>query len=205
MAFDPRTGVFVGVLIAREIGESRASCATVILWVFRRGDQMTPIELFEQWRFRNHRVQLAHYECARRFERLHLWLGLPAIALSTLVGTAVFSSLEKTTDFRVQIVVGLLSVTAAVLTGLQTFLRYAELAERHRIAGARFANLKHRMELLSTLPPATEADMRVALASIEESWAKLREESPTLPTRVWKQIERTVEFGKPLYSGVGAS
>ena len=61
---------------------------------------MTPTELIEQWRFRNHRVQLAHYECARRFEHLHLWLGLPAIALSTLVGTTVFSSLEKTADVR---------------------------------------------------------------------------------------------------------
>ena len=160
---------------------------------------MTPTELIEQWRFRNHRVQLAHYECARRFEHLHLWLGLPAIALSTLVGTTVFSSLEKTADVRLQIAVGLLSVVAAVLTGLQTFLRYSEPAERHRIAGAKFANLKHRIELLSTLPPANDLDLRASLEVIEESWAKLREESPTLPGRVWRRIERTVEFGKPLY------
>jgi hypothetical protein len=159
---------------------------------------MTPTELIEQWRFRNHRVQLAHYECARRFERLHLWLGLPAIALSTLVGTTVFSSLDKTADVRLQIAVGLLSVTAAVLTGLQTFLRYSELAERHRIAGAKFANLKHRIELLSTFP-ATDSDLRASLEALEESWARLREESPTLPARVWRRIERTVGFGQPLY------
>lgn len=159
---------------------------------------MIPTELIEQWRFRNHRVQLAHYECARRFERLHLWLGLPAIALSTLVGTTVFSSLDKTADVRLQIAVGLLSVTAAVLTGLQTFLRYSELAERHRIAGAKFANLKHRIELLLTFPTA-DSDLRASLEALEESWARLREESPTLPARVWRQIERTVGFGQPLY------
>lgn len=158
---------------------------------------MTIPELIEQWRFRVHRVQLAHYECARRFERLHLWLGLPAIALSTLVGTTVFSSLEKAADVRLQICVGLLSVVAAVLTGLQTFLRYAELAERHRLAGARFANLKHRIELLTTL--SADADIREQLVAIEETWAKLREESPTLPSSVWRRIERRIVFGQPLY------
>lgn len=166
---------------------------------------MTPTELIDQWRFRNHRVQLAHYECARRFERLHLWLGLPAIALSTLVGTTVFSSLEKTADVRLQIAVGLLSVVAAVLTGLQTFLRYAELGERHRMAGAKFANLKHRIELLSTLPPASDLELRSALESIEDAWSKLREESPTLPARVWRRIERTVQFGSPLYPSVAGT
>jgi hypothetical protein len=125
---------------------------------------------------------------------------LPAIAFSTFVGTAVFSSLEKSADIRLQIGVGLLSVVAAVLTGLQTFLRYAELAEKHRLAGARFANLKHRIELLMTLP--AEADMRSQLAVIEETWAKLREESPSLSSGVWRRIERQIQFGQPLY-GVG--
>ncbi len=95
---------------------------------------------------------------------------------------------------------GLLSVVAAVLTGLQTFLRYAELAEKHRLAGARFANLKHRIELLMTQP--AESDMRSQLAAIEETWAKLREESPSLSSGVWRRIERQVQFGQPLY-GVG--
>jgi hypothetical protein len=158
---------------------------------------MTVSELIEQWRFRSHRVQLAHYECARRCESLHLWLGLPAIALSTLVGTAVFSSLEKSANVTLQIVVGLLSVLAAVLTGLQTFLRYGELADKHRIAGARFANLKHRIELLMTQPDGPEVASQLVI--IEEAWAGLREESPSLSSTVWRRIEREVKFGQPLY------
>jgi hypothetical protein len=157
---------------------------------------MSPSDLIAQWHFRNHRVQLAHYESARRFERLHLWLGLPAIAFSTLVGTTVFATLSKTTDLMVQVTIGLLSVLAAVLMGLQTFLKYSELAEKHRMAGAKFANLKHRIELLATLPPTTDSELREALAAIEESWSKLREESPTLPTQVWRHIERTVSLEK---------
>jgi hypothetical protein len=160
---------------------------------------MLKTDLLDYWRFRIHRVQLAHYECARHFERLHLWLGLPAVALSTLVGTTIFASLSKTTDIALQIGVGLLSVVAAVLTGLQTFLRYSELAEKHRLAGARFANLKHRIELLSTFPPANEGELNGSLQAIEEVWSKLREESPMLPGRIWRRIEQTVRLGAPFY------
>jgi len=153
---------------------------------------MTPaeVELIAHWRFRAHRVQLAHYESARKFDRLHLWLGLPAVALSTIVGTSVFASLSKPANITLQIVVGLFSVTAAVLAALQTFFKYSELSEKHRIAGAKFANLEHRLELLGTMPPASADELKKSLTMIEDTWAKLREESPNLPGRVWQRIER---------------
>lgn len=155
---------------------------------------MQPNELIAQWRFRVHRMQLAHYESARKFDQRHLWLGLPAIALSTIVGTSVFASLSQQTLPFVQIIIGMLSVLAAVLTGLQTFLKYSELSEKHRIAGARFANLKHRIELLASLPPASKEELEKRLVELEKLWSSLREESPTLPTSIWEGIERTLTF-----------
>lgn len=157
---------------------------------------MTPNDLILHWRFRVHRMQLAHYQSARSFEKRHLWLGLPAIALSTIVGTSVFATIEQTADnsrkLWLQITIGLLSVLSAVLVSLQTFLRYAERAEKHRVAGARFANLKHEIELLSTMPPPNPADLRQALADIEGKWSKLREDSPNLSEAIWKDVERTL-------------
>lgn len=155
---------------------------------------MSPSELIAQWHFRNHRVQLCHYESARQFQRLHLWLGLPAIALSAIVGTAVFAGLSKEASVEIRILTGLLSVTAAALTGLQTFLKYSELAEKHRLAGARFANLTHRIEMLASFPLATEQETLDALTAIEQSWGKLREESPMLPARLWRHFEKTMLF-----------
>jgi hypothetical protein len=162
----------------------------------RMGYLMSSSELIAHWRFRVHRVQLAHYRSARRFAQLHLWLGVPAIALSTTAGTAVFATLSKKPETWVQITVGLLSVAAAVLMSLQTFLKSADLSEKHRFAGARFAHLKHRIELLAAIPPTTAEDLGKALTGIEESWAKLREESPTLPGGVWQEIEKSLTFEK---------
>lgn len=159
---------------------------------------MRPDDLILHWRFRVHRMQHAHYESARRFGHLHLWLGLPVIILSTIVGTSVFATIQKTsqqsTSAWLPIVVGLLSVLSAVLASLQTFLRYSELAEKHRIAGARFANLKHEIELLDSTRPPDATELRQALATIEQRWAKLREESPSVPRKVWAFAEQTLTY-----------
>lgn len=146
-------------------------------------------ELISLWHRRNQRVQHAHYESARKFQRMHLALGLPAIAVSTVVGTAVFASISQAPHPLVQMLAGLLSVAAAVLSGLQTFLKYPELAEKHRLAAAKFANLTHRIELLASMEGASDAEMLAELKAIEASWNTLREESPTLPSRALRGME----------------
>lgn len=159
---------------------------------------MKPNDLILHWRFRIHRMQLAHYEAARKFGHRHLWLGLPVIVLSTIVGTSVFATVQKTAEqmphVGLQIVIGLLSVLSAVLASLQTFLRFSELAEKHRIAGARFANLKHEIELLDSMRPTEPSELRQALASMEERWAKLREESPGVPRKIWAFAEEKLTY-----------
>jgi len=151
-------------------------------------------ELLRHWKLRIDSVQIAHYATGRAFERRHFLLGIPAVILSTFVGTAVFASLSRFADDErllwPKITVGLLSVTAAILISLQTFLRYAEQAESHRTAGARYAHLKHRLELLVTLPPDSNDKLKEALLALESEWEKVREESPNIPIRIWSQIEQ---------------
>jgi hypothetical protein len=155
-------------------------------------------ELIGHWRLRVHRMQIAHYDSEALFSRRHLWLGLPVILLSTIVGTSVFSTLQKTelpvdgVDLR--ILVGLLSVAAAALAGLQTFLRYAERAEKHRVAGARFASLKTKIELISCLPPGNPNELEKALSQFQHSWTQLSEETPAIPPRIWRKVEHRMPY-----------
>lgn len=156
---------------------------------------MKPTELIAHWRFRVHRMQLAHFETARKFDGYHRVLGISAATLSAVVGTAVFVSLSKAPPFAgLQIITGLLSVAAGVLAALQTFLKYSELSDKHRIAGAKFANLKHRIELLFSMPPEQPDELKQQLTMIEDRWSKVREESPSVPTKIWAQIEKSLPF-----------
>jgi hypothetical protein len=155
-------------------------------------------ELIGHWRLRVHRMQLAHYDSEALFSRRHLWLGLPVILLSTIVGTSVFSTLQKTAQtpegVNLRILVGMLSVAAAALAGLQTFLRYAERAEKHRVAGARFASLKTKIELVSCLPPTKPDELEKALSQIQKSWTELSEETPAIPPRIWRKVESRMPY-----------
>ena len=74
-------------------------------------------------------TQKGHYLSTDHFARLNYWLGIPVMALSTLVGTSVFASLQEQPEAWLQILIGLASVFAAVLASLQTFLGFAERAE----------------------------------------------------------------------------
>jgi hypothetical protein len=128
---------------------------------------------------------------------MHLWLGVPAIVVSTFVGTAIFASLSSATHGVVPtILFGMLSVASAVLAGLQTFLKYSELAERHKIAGARFADIKHQIEMVAVFRSNSPELLESKLSEIEERWEEIREESPNIPARIWQRIERTMTLEK---------
>lgn len=159
---------------------------------------MTPTELLRHWRFRIHRVQLAHYEAARLFNRYHILLGFPVIILSIVVGTIVFATrgqfAKEEYSVWLTVMIGLLSITSAVFASLQTFLRYSELAEKHRVAGAKSSGLKHKIEVLGTIPPKNEEEFKTILTQIEAEWEKLREESPNIPTMAWRHVEKNLTF-----------
>lgn len=160
---------------------------------------MDQTDLLRHWRFRVHRVQTGHYNAGRRYERLHLILGIPAMVVSTVVGTAVFASLVAEKNHIVlTILIGVLSVAAAVLASLQTFLKYSELAERHKVAGARFADLKHKIEIIAVFQPQDSEMLKAQLVEVEQRWETVREESPNIPAAIWSRVEKTMTLDKDM-------
>src|SRR5258708_21890488 len=59
----------------------------------------------------------------------------PAVFFPTVGGTAVFATLENQVGVSARVIVALVSIAAAVLAGLQTFLRLSETAAAHAQAG----------------------------------------------------------------------
>jgi hypothetical protein len=115
------------------------------------------------------------------------------IEMSDFVTSDVTTESAETADLPwLRIVVGLFSVAAAVLASLQTFLRPSEVAEKHRVAGARCAAIKHEIELIMAMPPASEDQLRGTSSEINQRWEKLREESPSIPKEIWSRIEKTI-------------
>ena len=129
----------------------------------------------------------AHYQAARHFERRHYWIGIPALILSTTVGTTVFAVLRKDIATPTQIATGAASIAAAVLTALQTFLGYSQRAAKHYSAGAKYASLVRAIHKELAFPTSEDNKLREWVESIRVRFDKLSEESPSLPEKVFKR------------------
>lgn len=139
---------------------------------------MTTVEVLQEWYTRVVVTQRAHYLSADYFGTRKYWLGIPAVVLSTLVGTSVFATVQKQPELWLQITVGLASVAAALLASLQTFLGYAERAEKHRIAGAKYGALGRELEQLLASDAPASAEV---IADVRKRLDELAVESPNNP------------------------
>jgi hypothetical protein len=90
------------------------------------------LDLLRDWSARAASSSAGHYSTAHGLSRRNILLGVPVVVLTTFIGTSVFATLQDDIDTSLKIFVGVISVTAAVLASLQTFLRFGERAEKHR-------------------------------------------------------------------------
>lgn len=149
--------------------------------------------LLTDWFRRARESQYIHYECGVWFSRLNYLLGIPAIVLSTAVGTAVFASLETSATGTQKIIVGLISIVAAVLASLQTFLRFSERAEAHRSTGSGYGAIRRSLEYLKTFPPGDEDGLMGAFEEVKEQMDALAKEAPEVPSRMKKKLDKEVK------------
>jgi hypothetical protein len=151
----------------------------------------SPKVLAESWLKRLREAQFAHYEAAEVLSRTHTRLGLPVVILSTVVGSSVFASIaaDKVVPIIVKIVVGLISVAAAVLASLQTFLKLSERAEKHRAVAARYGAIRREVEqvlVFKEIEPKT-------LDGIRSQIDALSGEAPEIPKRIFGRVEAYLE------------
>ncbi len=145
--------------------------------------------LLEHWRNQLDRNQSAQYLSAEHCRRINNWLGMPVIACTAIVGSTVFATLSDAFGHSVwlTIALGLMSVTAAVLASLQTFLKYSERAEKHLTAHRQFSRLKRDVEFLLAFPPKPE-EARSTIASLRARIDQAIDEAVPPLERVWRRV-----------------
>ena len=156
---------------------------------------MNPDKLIDQWR-RGFRIgHRAHYEAAKYYQRVHLFLAIPAVIISALLGTTVFANLQYSDVGWVKFVLAVLSVTMIVLSSLQAFLRYAERSERHRTAAVQYGELRRELEQLLVFNAKSPNEATVE--DLRKKWNAVDRQAPTIPTTIYKDTEKLIgEFEK---------
>ena len=163
-------------------------------------------DLYDAWHRRVAAAELGHRLMADRMYRRYLLLGIPVVVFTTLVGTSAFASLQSTDAATIRteganpdlvlLIVGTISILAAVLSSLQTFLRYATRAERHRIASQRYETLRREMAETLALPREARGQPDRVLDSVRLRLDRYAKESPTIGERLWGKLTSTFQLSK---------
>lgn len=151
--------------------------------------------LLADWFRRVRQNQNIHYECATWYARWNYFLGIPAIILSTGVGTAVFASLELAATGEQRIIVGIVSLVAAILTSLQTFLRFSERGDQHRMAASEYGAIRRTLEYIKTFPPNEDEAIRSAFNDIRKQMDELSKVSPAVPSILKSHFAKHIHNG----------
>lgn len=162
--------------------DSREPAATPTPWT------LTVLQLLEDWDKRAAASSEAHYALAGRLAGRNIQLGLPVVVLTTIIGTSVFATLQEEVSTSWRIAVGVISVVAAVLASVQTFLRFAERAEQHRAAAENWAAIRREIAQKRALHPeyhAARGDPQKYLDGLRKRIDQVSGQSPEMGEKSW--------------------
>jgi hypothetical protein len=145
-------------------------------------------QLLGGWLIHSHKARDRHDLASRTYARGQYALGIPALIVSTVVGTSLFSSLA--TQQVPALWVGLLSIAAAVLTAVQTFLDFGGRSDKHRLAAVKYKSSIRAIEQLTmqlsrggTVSDDELSDLRSQLDHLEEA-------APVVMPKIYDSIEK---------------
>jgi hypothetical protein len=151
------------------------------------------LALLADWGERATRSSEAHYDLASRLAQDNIRFGVPVVILTSLVGTSVFASIGRTVDIWLRIGIGMISVLAAVLASLQTFLRFGERAEKHRSAAELWASIRREIDEMLALHPtylASRGDPQKYLDDLRRRMDEIAQQSPEMGAKGLWRVQR---------------
>lgn len=144
------------------------------------------IQLLKDWYVRIRIAQKGHYQDASQLKRRNRLLGIPVVILTTIVGAGVFASIEKDPSIYAQLATGLLSLLAATLASLQTFLNYAEKSEKHLNAARKLSGLKKEIEETLIIQMDDKERIMEFVPYVRKIWEEITNEAPLISEKNFK-------------------
>ena len=129
------------------------------------------------------------------FNKLNNYINIPVMILSTITGSASVGSSSLFGDSNLaSIIIGLVIILLNSLQGINTYFKYAQLAEAHKIASVSFIKISRFLELEMSLPRKERQDPNIILKVLKSEMDRLLETSPIIqPNIICQYNERYKE------------
>lgn len=133
----------------------------------------------------------AQFNAGDRWATYNYWLGIPAVILGALAGTALFQNEP--------LVGGVLATFAAVLTALQTFLKPSDRASSHKSSGDQYLALRNDARVFRQIKLHHVCDRQAAIDGLDEFTSRRREmnlAAPQFAKRDFTKARKGIEEGE---------
>jgi hypothetical protein len=145
-----------------------------------------------------------HWEAARRYDRLSIWLGIATAVTAGISGASVVTELASNSGSTVvKTVIGVFSVLTAVLAALQSFTKTAEFGSRHKAAAGKFGQLRRELQRYREVGIPAGKSLREALDELDGRWKTAEEDVVPLPA--WAYEKAKLEREKRASAGAERS
>lgn len=142
--------------------------------------------LLLDWFRRARESQFTHSESSIHFEMRNFYLGITTTILGIIVGSSVFISFDANSTGLIKAVLGICSILAGIIAGLNTFCGYAQRAEKHKSAAAGYSSIRRRLERIKTTPQDYLDSFDKELEMIQSELDNLASSTPSVPNKIAK-------------------
>ena len=136
--------------------------------------------LLSDWKKNISANKVVHYNSSIKLWIWHYILGIISIILSAFVGSVIFYNLEKQSTDNMKIILGGLSIFAAILSVFQLHFRFSDRAILHKQCSSKFASLERKIELLLANKPKKIEDFGKRVAEISSEMYLITQETPAV-------------------------
>lgn len=147
-----------------------------------------------------------HTREARYWNAVQLWLGIPSAVLAALAGVTSLAGSESATDIlgaERYLITGVLSLMAAALVGLMTFLDPKGQASKHYGAMTGYQALLSRVRIFYEIGCQHRRDVETLTAELQklaEQLSEMHKQTPMISAGAAALAERAIRAGKYAYA-----
>jgi hypothetical protein len=147
-------------------------------------------EILTEWEGRARESQFAHYALGDYYFKINRSLGIIVVFLSSSTGALGSVLLGLEVPWIVKLSFNAVSTVTAILVGLQAFLRLGERAEKYRVIGAQYGNVRREIDVMRCLGEDEIEELERQVRRIKERLIELATESPGISQKVLEWTKR---------------
>ncbi|NOJ40896.1 SLATT domain-containing protein [Bradyrhizobium australiense] len=139
-----------------------------------------------------------HHCAAARWRKGHLWLGLPSVVISGLVGATAFTKLAEQQPW-IGYLAGALAIFVAILSGVTTFLNPNDREAAHLSVAHGYDKLNNDARFFHSIvcwQGESEEFLTARLRTLIDEKDKLNANSPQIPDWAYKKARKGIDAGE---------